>query len=90
MVVIFSLLAWFLWDVGYSVYCESWGHPLTSGEWLWAGSGAVFAVLAMIFEFREGSGDLTTGGRTMRYGIAWLLGVPVSVLVIWYVLSHLL
>ena len=26
----------------------------------------------------------------MRYGIAWLLGVPVSVLVIWYVVSHLL
>jgi len=26
----------------------------------------------------------------MRYGIAWLLGVPASVLVIWYVISHLL
>jgi hypothetical protein len=26
----------------------------------------------------------------MRYGIAWLLGVPVSVLVLWYVVSHVL
>jgi len=26
----------------------------------------------------------------MRYGIAWLLGVPVSVLVIWFVVAHLL
>lgn len=26
----------------------------------------------------------------MRYGIAWLLGVPVSVLVVWFLVSHLL
>jgi hypothetical protein len=26
----------------------------------------------------------------MKYGIAWLLGVPVSILVIWFVLSHVL
>ena len=26
----------------------------------------------------------------MRYGIAWLLGVPVSVLVLIYVLTHVL
>jgi hypothetical protein len=26
----------------------------------------------------------------MKYGIAWLLGVPVSILVIWFVISHLL
>jgi hypothetical protein len=26
----------------------------------------------------------------MRYAIAWLLGVPVSVLAIWFVVSHLL
>jgi hypothetical protein len=26
----------------------------------------------------------------MRYGIAWLLGVPVSVLVVWYLVTHLL
>ena len=24
----------------------------------------------------------------MRYGIAWLLGVPVSVLVIWWLVAH--
>ena len=30
------------------------------------------------------------GGKTMGYGIAWLLGVPVSVLVIWYVVTHVL
>jgi hypothetical protein len=29
-------------------------------------------------------------GRKMRYGIAWLLGVPVSVLVLWYLVTHLL
>jgi hypothetical protein len=28
--------------------------------------------------------------KIMRYGIAWLLGVPVSVLVVWYLVSHLL
>jgi hypothetical protein len=26
----------------------------------------------------------------MKYGIAWLLGVPASVLVIWYVVAHVL
>ena len=26
----------------------------------------------------------------MGYGIAWLLGVPVSILVIWFVVSHIL
>ncbi len=57
MVIIFSLFAWFLWDVGYAVYCESWGHPLTAGEWLWAASGAIFAVLAMIYEFKEKIAD---------------------------------
>ena len=30
------------------------------------------------------------GGKEMKYGIAWLLGVPVSILVIWFVLSHIL
>ena len=25
----------------------------------------------------------------MKYGIAWLLGVPASLLVVWYVVSHL-
>jgi hypothetical protein len=28
--------------------------------------------------------------KMMGYGIAWLLGVPVTVLVIWYVVSHVL
>jgi hypothetical protein len=32
----------------------------------------------------------TTRRKNMRYGIAWLLGVPVSVLVIWWVLAHVL
>jgi len=26
----------------------------------------------------------------MRYMIAWLLGVPASILVIWFVVSHIL
>jgi len=26
----------------------------------------------------------------MRYAIAWLLGVPASIIVIWFVLGHLL
>jgi len=26
----------------------------------------------------------------MRYGIAWLLGVPASVLVIWWLVAHVL
>ena len=26
----------------------------------------------------------------MKYGIAWLLGVPASLLVVWYVVSHVL
>jgi len=33
---------------------------------------------------------LTLETRTMRYGIAYLLGVPLSVLVVWYLISHLL
>ena len=28
--------------------------------------------------------------KSMKYGIAWLLGVPASVLIIWFVISHLL
>ena len=26
----------------------------------------------------------------MRYAVAWLLGVPLSVIVVWYVVSHML
>jgi len=26
----------------------------------------------------------------MKYGIAWLLGVPASLLVVWYVVAHVL
>jgi len=26
----------------------------------------------------------------MKYGIAWLLGVPVSVLVVWWLIAHVL
>ena len=28
--------------------------------------------------------------RTMGYGIAWLLGVPVSILIIWFIVSRVL
>lgn len=28
--------------------------------------------------------------KTMRYGIAWLLGVPLSVIVLWYVVAHMM
>jgi hypothetical protein len=28
--------------------------------------------------------------KQMRYAIAWLLGVPASIIVIWFVLGHLL
>lgn len=36
--------------------------------------------------------DTLTAGRSkhMRYGIAWLLAVPISVLVIWWLLAHVL
>jgi len=30
------------------------------------------------------------GSGQMRYAIAWLLGVPASIIVIWFVLGHLL
>jgi hypothetical protein len=33
---------------------------------------------------------LREGESTMKYGIAFLLGVPASVLVVWYLISHLL
>jgi len=36
--------------------------------------------------FNKGSKEV----RKMRYGIAWLLGVPVSVLVVWFLVTHLL
>ena len=32
----------------------------------------------------------TPEASRMRYGIAYLLGVPLSVLVVWYLISHLL
>ena len=28
------------------------------------------------------------GGGRMRYIVAWLLGVPLSVIVIWYIVGH--
>jgi hypothetical protein len=31
---------------------------------------------------------LTKEKDIMKYGIAWLLGVPASLLVVWYVVSH--
>jgi hypothetical protein len=34
--------------------------------------------------------SINKGGKPMGYGIAWLLGVPVSVLLIWYVVTHVL
>ena len=42
-------------------------------------------------EFCQGQGKLHQNREDyiiMRYGIAWLLGVPVSVLVIWWLLTH--
>ena len=30
----------------------------------------------------------TEGGSGMRYVIAWMLGVPFSVIVLWYVVGH--
>jgi hypothetical protein len=39
-------------------------------------------------EFCQGQGKLQEDYIIMRYGIAWLLGVPVSVLVIWWLLTH--
>ena len=35
-------------------------------------------------------GFILLGGDLMKYGIAWLLGVPVSVLVLIYLLTHVL
>jgi len=34
--------------------------------------------------------NLTGGIGEMRYAIAWLLGVPASIIVIWFVLGHVL
>jgi hypothetical protein len=50
MPVIFSLFAWFVWDVIYCVYTQAEIRPLTEGELILAGSGAVFAVVALILE----------------------------------------
>jgi hypothetical protein len=33
---------------------------------------------------------LPQGAKQMRYVVAWLLGVPASILVIWFVVSHVL
>jgi len=30
------------------------------------------------------------GVKRMRYAIAWLLGVPVSIILVWFVVGHLL
>jgi hypothetical protein len=53
MAIIFGLFLWIVWDVVFSVYAELTVHKLTAPEWILAGSGILFAVLAMIFEFRE-------------------------------------
>jgi hypothetical protein len=50
MPVIFSLFAWFVWDVVYCIYTQAEVRPLTKGELILAGSGAIFAVVALIFE----------------------------------------
>jgi hypothetical protein len=30
----------------------------------------------------------TAGGFGMRYMVAWMLGVPFSVIVLWYIVGH--
>jgi hypothetical protein len=30
----------------------------------------------------------TAGGFRMRYIVAWMLGVPFSVIVLWYIVGH--
>ena len=40
----------------------------------------------------DGSGvrsNTPTGEKDMKYGIAWLLGVPISILVVVYLVSHI-
>jgi hypothetical protein len=32
--------------------------------------------------------DASCGGLEMRYIVAWMLGVPFSVIVLWYVVGH--
>jgi hypothetical protein len=39
---------------------------------------------------RESLAAPAADGGVMRYVIAWLLGVPLSVLFVWYLISHLL
>jgi hypothetical protein len=53
MSVVFSLFLWIVWDVAFSVCTEIEVRQLTPPEWILAGTGIVFAVLALIFEFRE-------------------------------------
>ena len=32
--------------------------------------------------------SIDAGGIRMRYIVAWLLGVPLSIIVIWYLVGH--
>lgn len=44
---------WFVWDVAFCVYTQIEVRPLTSPEWILAGSGAVCAVAVLVAEFLE-------------------------------------
>jgi hypothetical protein len=49
-------------------------------------------MLSLSYRFLEGIGELNIEEEVskVRYAVAWLLGVPVSIIVIWFVLGHLL
>jgi hypothetical protein len=33
--------------------------------------------------------ELSEGRETMKYGVAWLLGVPVSIIALWFVANQM-
>jgi hypothetical protein len=53
MYVVVTLFLWIVLGVAFSVVNEIWFHKMTPPEWILVGTGVVFAVLALIFEFRE-------------------------------------
>jgi hypothetical protein len=44
----------------------------------------------MVSTVAEAAPHYTIWSEEMRYLVAWLLGVPISVLVLWYVINHAL
>ncbi len=53
MYVVITLFLWIVLGVAFSVVNEIWLHKMTPPEWILVGTGVVFAVSALIFEFRE-------------------------------------